>query len=64
VASRVEAVKRHASLAGEAIGVHVVPQERGLDVDTETDLEIVDLLMARHQRSIVGVEPYGHPRRS
>ncbi len=48
---RVEALWRydHWSQA-ERFNVHVIPRERAMDVDTELDLELVELLLLRRRR--------------
>ena len=37
------------TISGEDTRAHIMPLERSIDIDTEIDLELADLLMRRRQ---------------
>jgi N-acylneuraminate cytidylyltransferase/CMP-N,N'-diacetyllegionaminic acid synthase len=48
---RVEALWRYEHWSRvERMNVHVIPRERAVDVDTELDLELVELLLRHRKR--------------
>ena len=47
VATRTTTIATTGTLTGEALAVHVIPAERGLDIDTELDLTIASCLIDR-----------------
>jgi CMP-N-acetylneuraminic acid synthetase len=49
VASRIETIRDTGTLTGERVAAHIVGQDRAVDIDSEHDLLVADLLL-RHGR--------------
>ena len=49
VATRVEALYRLNSQIGNRVKFHVIPQERGLDIDSAIDFEIAEILIKKYR---------------
>ena len=51
IACRVETIYKTSSLTGDIVRYHIIPQERGLDIDNLIDFTIAELLMDKYSIS-------------